>query len=423
MDPSPSIAIIGAGPSGLVFARLLEINGITDYVVFERDESSTPVPGQQGGTLDLHSTSGQLALKRAGLFDKFSKDLARWDAACFRILNSTGDTVVNFTEIGDRPEIDRLQLRQLLLDSIPAEKIRWGHGVSSIERKANGDTAGNAEICIIHFRNGTSSTGFRLIVGADGTWSKVRPLLTSAKPVYSGKMYIDSALSHDNPSYPLATELVGKGNTLALGEEKMIAVQQLGDASYRVYFGLVVPEDFYPRSYCADSDANARTESMRSRLLSSNELFANYAPHLKGFIENSEGPFRSWPLYYMEPEQVGWERNAGGGVTLLGDAAHVSTPFAGEGVNCSMLDAVMLLDSIVEYCGKSVSLAHVERSSLETALAAYEKDMFVRGQNLIRESSENGEKLFSKDATTRLFEIFGGDDGKNATGAADYQQK
>ena len=105
-------------------------------------------------------------------------------------------------------------------------------------------------------------------------------------------MYIDSALSHDNPSYPLATELVGKGNTLALGDGKMIAVQQLADATYRVYFGLVVPEDFYPRSHCADSDANARTEAMRSRLLSSNEFFANYAPHLKGFIEKAEGPFR-----------------------------------------------------------------------------------------------------------------------------------
>ncbi|KAJ5762002.1 Monooxygenase FAD-binding, partial [Penicillium nucicola] len=420
MDPSPSIAIIGGGPSGLVFARLLEINGITDYVVFERDESPKPVPGQQGGTLDLHSTSGQLALKRAGLFDKFSKDLARWDAACFRILNSAGETVVNFSEIRDRPEIDRLQLRQLLLDSIPSEKVRWGHGVTSIEKNTVTNDAVHAEDRIIHFVNGTSATGIRLIVGADGTWSKVRPLLTSAKPVYSGKMYIDSALSHDNPSYPLATELVGKGNTLALGEEKMIAVQQLADASYRVYFGLIVPEDFYPRSYCADSDAHARTESMRSRLLSSNELFANYAPHLKGFIENAEGPFRPWPLYSMVPEQVGWERSAAAGVTLLGDAAHVSTPFAGEGVNCSMHDAVMLLDSIIEHCGKSASLVNVERSSLETALAAYEKDLFVRGQKLIRESSENGVKLFDKDATTRLFEVFG-DHSKEIAESGDDQ--
>jgi 2-polyprenyl-6-methoxyphenol hydroxylase-like FAD-dependent oxidoreductase len=235
-------------------------------------------------------------------------------------------------------------------------------------------------------------------------------------------MYIDSALSQDNPSYPLATELVGKGNTLVLGESKMIAVQQLADASYRVYIGLVVPEDFYPRSHCADSDANARTEAMRSRLLSSNDLFANYAPHLKGFIEKAEGPFRPWPLYFMEPETVGWERSAAAGVTLLGDAAHVSTPFAGEGVNCSMYDAVMLADSIIEHCGKSASFARVERSSLETALAAYEKEMFVRGQKLIRESSENGLKLFAED-TTQLLEMFRGDDEKESAAAGDDRRK
>ncbi|KAJ6089454.1 Monooxygenase FAD-binding [Penicillium canescens] len=353
MDPSPSIAIIGGGP----------INGITDYVVFERDETSTPVPCQQGGTLDLRSTSGQLALKRAGLFEKFSKDLARWDAACLRILKSAGKTVANFSEIGDRPEIDRLQLRQLLLESIPPQKIRWGHGVSSIEKSADGENSVHAEGCIIRFVNGNSATGFRLIVGADGAWSKVRPLLTSASPVYSGKMYIDSALSQDHPSYPLATELVGKGNTLVLGE--------------------IVPEDFYLRSHCADSDANARTEAMRSRLLSSNELFVNYAPHLKGFIEKAEGPFRPWQLYSLEPETVGWERSAAASVTKLGDAAHFSTPFAGEGVNCSTYDAVLLADSIIEHYGKSASLASVERSSLETALAAYEKEMFVPGQKFI----------------------------------------
>jgi hypothetical protein len=176
----PAIAIIGGGPSGLVLARLLEVNGITDYVVFERDESSTPGPNQQGGTLDLHESSGQLALKRAGLFDTFSKDLARWDAACFRLLNSAGDTIANFSDIGDRPEIDRFQLRHLLLDSIPSEKIRWNHAVKSVEKSCPSDrNAFGGNGCVIHFTNGTSASGFRLVVGADGVWSKVRSLVST----------------------------------------------------------------------------------------------------------------------------------------------------------------------------------------------------------------------------------------------------
>ena len=180
MDSSPSIAIIGAGPSGLVLARLLEVNGITNYVVYERDESSTPGLWQQGGTLDLHAHSGQLALKRAGLFDRFSNEFARWDASRMHVLDHAGNSIACVGEDGnaDRPEIDRLQLRLLLLDSVPAHRIRWGHAVRSVERKVIRDNVLNDNGCMIHFVNGTSASGFRLIVGADGAWSKVRPLVS-----------------------------------------------------------------------------------------------------------------------------------------------------------------------------------------------------------------------------------------------------
>lgn len=179
MEAPPSIAIIGGGPSGLVLARLLEVNGITDYVVFERDQFSTPGPNRQGGTLDLQKDSGQEALKRAGLFEKFSNELARWDAAYFHLLESTGKTIANFNhKLGDRPEIDRLQLRDLLLESIPQHKIRWEHSVKFVERKAGGENTVGDNGCIIHFTNGSSATGFRLVVGADGAWSKVRPLVS-----------------------------------------------------------------------------------------------------------------------------------------------------------------------------------------------------------------------------------------------------
>jgi 2-polyprenyl-6-methoxyphenol hydroxylase-like FAD-dependent oxidoreductase len=182
---SPSIAIIGAGPSGLVFARLLETHGITDYVVFERDASATPGPGQQGGTLDVHPNSGQLALRRAGLFEEFSR-MARWDASCLHIVNTAGETLFRMGSERDAPEIDRLRLRQLLLDSIPSEKIRWSHAVKTIERSpeaindkpSSDNSKGNARDYVIHFANGTSATGFRLIIGADGAWSKVRSLVS-----------------------------------------------------------------------------------------------------------------------------------------------------------------------------------------------------------------------------------------------------
>jgi len=163
------IAIIGAGPSGLTLARLLEINNI-DYMVYERDESPEPKFINQGGTLDIHASSGQVALKEARLFDEF-KSIARWDASRVFMQNPSGTVTAVFGDERDAPEIDRLQLRKLLLDSIPTDKIRWGHRVKSIER---GDTASEH---VISFVNSTSASGFRAIVGADGAWSKVRPLV------------------------------------------------------------------------------------------------------------------------------------------------------------------------------------------------------------------------------------------------------
>lgn len=169
MPTKAPIAIIGAGPSGLTLARLLEINSI-DYIVYERDKSPEPKFINQGGTLDIHASSGQLALKEAQLFDKF-KSIARWDASRVFMQNPTGTVKAVFGEDRDAPEIDRLQLRKLLLDSIPTQKIRWAHGVKSIEK---GEKATKHRI---HFSNGTSASGFHLIVGADGAWSKVRPLV------------------------------------------------------------------------------------------------------------------------------------------------------------------------------------------------------------------------------------------------------
>ncbi|KAL7812759.1 hypothetical protein V8C26DRAFT_430559 [Trichoderma gracile] len=376
----PTIPILGGGPSGLSFARLLEVNNI-DYVVYERDAS--PDVEIQGGSLDIHGKSGQLVLTEAGLFEEFKK-YARWEDSKTIVQDKTGTTLLVFGEGDDAPEIDRAALRRMLLESIPPSKIKWNHAVSSVERN-------DACEIVINFKNGNSATGFKLVVGADGAWSKARHLLTQAKPQYSGKHYLEAKISNSNPFHPTLAALVGRGNLIAMGDEKQVSAQRQGDGSYRVYLGLTIDEDFL---FTGPVDlTKGDGEAARKLFVTDANFFATWGSSLKDIITNSEGDFRAWPLYHMPSSALSWA--AVPGVTVIGDAAHVSTPFVGEGVNCAMYDALVLASRIVEH----------GLDQLDAAVTAYEKEMFVRGQDLIDRSNASGKLLFAPDAPKGLMEV------------------
>jgi 2-polyprenyl-6-methoxyphenol hydroxylase-like FAD-dependent oxidoreductase len=198
---TPSIAIIGAGPCGLTLARLLECNGI-DYVVYERDESEDS--NRRGGSLDIHAETGQRALKEAGLFEEFKKH-ARYDDAVLTLANQQGERVFQAGQGRDAPEIDRVALRQILLDSIPKDKIRWGHLLKGTTQDEDGHH-------ILQFMDGASASGFKLVIGADGAWSKVRP---------SVRLFcFGSALGVEHALHVLtATSTLGnRGQAIVLGQ-------------------------------------------------------------------------------------------------------------------------------------------------------------------------------------------------------------
>jgi 2-polyprenyl-6-methoxyphenol hydroxylase-like FAD-dependent oxidoreductase len=161
-----TIAIIGGGPCGLTLALLLECKGV-DYVVYERDESENS--NRPGGSLDLHPETGQRALRESGLFDEF-KRYARYDDTLFALADKLGKRLLKIGQGRDAPEIDRSELRQILLGAIPEDKIKWGHAVASA-------TVGEDNKTVLQFANGIVLSGFKLVVGADGAWSKVRSMV------------------------------------------------------------------------------------------------------------------------------------------------------------------------------------------------------------------------------------------------------
>jgi 2-polyprenyl-6-methoxyphenol hydroxylase-like FAD-dependent oxidoreductase len=252
-----------------------------------------------------------------------------------------------------RPEIDRMQLRQLLINSLPPEIIRWGHHLNKVE-DVNG-------VFKLHFNHGVED-GFDLIVGADGAWSHVRSVLTDVKPEYSGVSGVQSTISDPQKRCPDLDELVNRGSMFAYSDLMSVMAQQLGTGEFGISAWSTAHEDNIIRFQENLDDPDFVKEALKQDR-------KGWAPTLLKFLDVADGPLIPRNLYQL-PIGTKWDNRAG--ITLMGDAAHLMTPFAGEGVNLAMTDAMQLSSAI----SKAVQTGTQE--ALTEGIRAYEKDMFTR---------------------------------------------
>src|ERR1700721_1505003 len=123
------ITIIGAGLGGLTLARVLHVHGIA-ATIYESEASADE--RTQGGMLDIHENDGQLALRAAGLFEAFLGIIHAGGQAT-RVLDKQGNVLLDEPDdgTGGRPEVHRGELRRILLGSLAADTVRWGHKVTA----------------------------------------------------------------------------------------------------------------------------------------------------------------------------------------------------------------------------------------------------------------------------------------------------
>lgn len=364
------VTIVGAGLGGLTLARVLHVHGIP-ATVYEAEASANARP--QGGMLDIHENNGQLALKAAGLFEEFVKIIHPGGQAT-RVLDKDGNVLFDEPDdgTGGRPEVPRGELRRILLSSLPARTVRWGHKLTTVSPLGGGRH-------VLTFANGSTVTA-DLLVGADGAWSRVRPLLSEAKPTYVGTSFIETYLYDADTRHRASAQAVGGGSMIAPAPGKGIFAHREPNGVLHTYVILSKPRDWV--------DGIDFSDRATALACVAKEL-DGWAPELTALITDSETDPVPRAIHAL-PVEHRWARVPG--VTLLGDAAHLMPP-NGEGANLAMFDGAEL--------GKAIA---ANPGDVEAALVAYEKDLFPRSAS---EAAGGGfELLFGDGAPHSLVDFF-----------------
>lgn len=384
MTSTPSIAIVGAGPAGLTLAKLLLVSAPDINLTIYELDTSPKSRAYQGGTLDLHPQTGLLALKKCGLWDA-ALPFLRYEGEELVIGDKNGTKYVHMKEAPEmdkrkgkwdqRPEIDREKLKEILLEGVGEDRVRWGTKVKKVTVE---EDSGRGSL---EFENGNVEGPFDLTVGADGAFSKVRNVLTDVKPRYSGICGVESGIARPRESCPEVDKMVGRGSYFAYSGGRTLMGQRMGDNSIKIGTWVRRDKEWVERLW---KEKGNNLEDIRDVLL---EEYKDWTDEQRDWIRAGER-FKPWALWEL-PVGHTWEHRHG--FTLLGDAAHLCTPFAGLGVNAAMKDALDLSELIVE----SVSDKGL---SLDEAVAKYEKTMFPRAHEVQARTMQNKEGGFRSDA-------------------------
>ncbi|OKS88367.1 FAD-dependent oxidoreductase [Mucilaginibacter polytrichastri] len=371
------IAIIGGGPGGLTLARLLQLSG-ADVKVYERDVDKDA--RMKGATLDLHHESGLKALHAAGLMEAFWANY-RPGADYMRITDQHATIVMEDNADGEgeyaRPEIDRGPLQNILLESLQPGTVVWGSQFVALTPQGSSWK--------VDFKNGTAIVA-DLVIAADGANSKIRPYITPIKPFYAGVTAIEGAVYNAATASPKIHELLNGGKIFAFGDEKSLIVSAKGDGSLVFYPGFKADENWVKKSGIDFADKAQLTEWFKETYIGWNSIWLE-------LFENASAAFIPRAQYCMPLNQT-WE--ALPNLTMLGDAAHLMPPYAGEGVNMAMLDALEL----------SECLTSEDFPDTLAAITTYEKQMRARASETADMTMQSTAALHSPDAISFMLNIF-----------------
>jgi 2-polyprenyl-6-methoxyphenol hydroxylase-like FAD-dependent oxidoreductase len=343
--------------------------------VHERDPSRDA--RVQGSALDLHEDSGLAALEAAGLIDAFWAN-HRPDLDRLRLTDQHGtvlhDHPRTMSGAGKRPEIERGPLRDILLDSLRPGTVVWGSKLESAELQE--------DRVALQF-SGKERMLADVAIGADGANSRLRALVTPIAAQYVGVSLVEGLVPAAKEAVPELWSLLGGAALMALGDERTIGMGTKPDGSILFYAGLKSTDADGKQRLEEANDVEKRIAWFHAHYAGWSELWAPLFAKASSLI---------WRPLLVCPADQSWEPKPN--VTLIGDAAHVMPPYAGEGVNMAMQDALVLSRQLLS------------ASDSSSAITAYEAEMFARMRHMTEDTMVNTEMFYAPDAADRVVNLF-----------------
>ncbi len=314
MPGRPGVAIVGAGPAGLVIAHLLQREGIP-FVVFERQAPADL--GRPKAGLVEYRTVQQLA--REGIAGPVVQFTAENHRSEFRTPDES--VLVEYAALtGGRPHYiyPQHELVQRLCAALTSAggEVRFGHAVRAVTQDSGG-----AVLSVQGPDGAPSRERFEAAVGCDGSSSLVSAAMTGAR--------INEQLLPGRFLVLVAAAAPLEQHTIYAAHPRGFAGQmRRGPAQTRYYLEIPGTES------AADWPEQRVREELAARLGIGRPLAAPLGEF--GLLDLR--------VRVIEPMQQGQ-------LFLAGDAAHLITPAGGKGMNLAIQDGIELAHGLIERFG------------------------------------------------------------------------
>jgi 2-polyprenyl-6-methoxyphenol hydroxylase-like FAD-dependent oxidoreductase len=209
------------------------------------------------------------------------------------------------------------------------------------------------------------------------------PLVTPISPRYVGVALVEGTVPAGEEAAPELWSLLQGSALIALGSERTLGMGTKPDGSILFYAGMKSSEARDRQSLEAANSAEERVAWFRNNFESWGVLWESLFSKASSLV---------WRPLWTCPADQHWEAKPN--ATLIGDAAHVMPPYAGEGVNMAMLDALVLSQQLTSQKG------------FAQAIASYEEEMFARMQHMTDDTMRNTEMFYAPDAADQVVRLF-----------------